>query len=171
MAAGAACAVSCRSGILAKSSCSATPMAKARTTSFPSLAPSKDKRNAVDRRRGRKKGRQPKETFHRNKEMERSFQEVRRKIGSLEKEVEKRTISEKQSMSLKQQKPQQTRLQREIYPGKDIGQNVWLFTLFLFSMTLLSLRLCLQMMTSSGEPQSGKKPPSSTFFQRLGGKT
>lgn len=36
---GAACAASCRSGILAKSSCSATPMAKARTTILPSLAP------------------------------------------------------------------------------------------------------------------------------------
>lgn len=55
MAGGAACTVSCRSGILAKSSCSATPMAKARTTSFPSLAPSKDKKNTVDRKRGKKK--------------------------------------------------------------------------------------------------------------------
>lgn len=43
MAGGAACAVSCRSGMLAKSSCSATPMARARTTIFPSLAPAETK--------------------------------------------------------------------------------------------------------------------------------
>lgn len=51
LAAGAACAVSCSSGILAKSSCSATPMAKARTTIFPSLAP--HKKNTI-RSRNRK---------------------------------------------------------------------------------------------------------------------
>lgn len=55
MAAGAACAVSCRSGMLAKSSCSATPMARARTTIFPSLAPAEtnDRKQVRDGKRDR----------------------------------------------------------------------------------------------------------------------
>lgn len=52
MAGGAACAVSCRSGILAKSSCSATPMARARTTIFPSLAPAETNNRGQTGERG-----------------------------------------------------------------------------------------------------------------------
>lgn len=73
MVGGAVCAVSCRSGILAKSSCSATPMAKARTTIFPSLAPHKentirDRERDTGRERGEKENRDAKDREIEHKE-------------------------------------------------------------------------------------------------------